>query len=226
MSASAKYAIIVAGGSGQRMGSKIPKQFLAMKGRPILMYTIEVFHRYSPDMPLILVLPEPHMKTWEQLCDRYKFNLPVSLCEGGASRFQSVKKGLGSIEGEDGLVAIHDGVRPLVNSEIIERSFNSAKKHHSGVAAIPLKDSIREVHTEGSRAVDRNDYRIVQTPQTFDLKLIKKAYSTGERNSYTDDASVWEAAGHAVHLISGSENNLKITTIQDLVVAELLMKLK
>jgi 2-C-methyl-D-erythritol 4-phosphate cytidylyltransferase len=225
MSSTAKYAIIVAGGSGQRMGSKIPKQFLTMRGRPVLMHTIEAFYNFPEKIKLILVLPGDHINTWKGLCEQYQFKIPVTLQTGGPTRFQSVLKGLNLING-GGLVAIHDGVRPLVDRELIERSFQTAQKFNSAVASIPLKNSIREILTDGSRSVDRHHYRLVQTPQTFKLELIKQAYQNARHDSFTDDASVWETAGHPVTLIDGSEKNLKITTIQDLVVAEMLMNLK
>ncbi len=160
MSHPGKYTIIVAGGSGQRMGSKIPKQFLLIKGRPILMYTIEAFHQYLPTMPLTLVLPRQHMGTWNDLCNNYKFHLPVTLCVGGNSRFQSVKNGLTTLP-EKGLVAIHDGARPLIDRETIERSFQSASRFKSGVTAIPIKNSIREVFTGGAFIWYRFNYRMV-----------------------------------------------------------------
>ncbi len=224
MSSTAKYAVVVAGGSGQRMGAKIPKQFLELKGRPVLMHTVEAFYQYPEKIEIILVLPEEHTKSWEALCNRYNFNLPVTLQHGGASRFQSVKNGLSAIDG-DGLVAIHDGVRPLIDTATIRRSFEIAQKHHSAVASVPLKDSIREMSENNSKSVDRSKFRIVQTPQTFKLSLIKQAYQQAQNDDFTDDASVWEAAGHTVRLFEGSEKNLKITTIRDLMVAEMLMSL-
>ena len=225
MSATTKHAIIVAGGSGERMGSRIPKQFLEIKGKPVLMHTIGAFHDYSQDIDLTVVLPEPHLITWKDLCQRYNFHIPHKLASGGATRFQSVKKGLESIQG-DGLVAIHDGVRPLIDSKILERCFETAAQKDSAVAMIGLKSSIRELLPEGSKSRNRNNFCIVQTPQTFRLELIKRAYQTDELESYTDDASVWEAAGNVVNLVEGSEKNLKITTIHDLVIAEMLMNFK
>ena len=219
------YAIIVAGGVGKRMGAKIPKQFLEIKGRPILIRTIEAYSNFSEDLQVILVLPEPHLETWKTVCTRYAFDTPLTVVAGGNTRFQSVKKGLQAIEGNDGLVAIHDGVRPLVGSNIIKASFENAAQHGSAVAVIPLKNSIRQVHASGSSALNRENYRIVQTPQTFQLGQIKQAYSIDEDATFTDDASVWEAAGNNITLIEGSEKNIKITTIRDLLIAETLMKL-
>ena len=220
------YAIIVAGGVGQRMGAKIPKQFLEIKGRPILIRTIEAYSDFSEALQVILVLPELHLETWKKVCARYGFDTPITVVTGGNTRFQSVKKGLQAIEGNDGLVAIHDGVRPLVGVDIIKESFEKAAQHGSAVAVVPLKDSIRQVHTSGSTALNRENYRIVQTPQTFHLGRIKQAYSIDEDAAFTDDASVWEASGNSITLIDGSEKNLKITTIRDLLIAETLMKLE
>ena len=226
MSINNKYAIIVAGGSGQRMGSKIPKQFLEIKGRPILIRTLEAFYQYSSNIQLVLVLPKDHMETWKSICERYHFHLPVTLKEGGATRFQSVRNGLEAIKDDQGLVAIHDGVRPLVDSSTINASFEIAEKSGSAIAVIPLKNSIRQVSNNHSKALDRQNYRLVQTPQTFKVALIKQAYQTQELPTFTDDASVWEAAGFQTTLFEGSEKNLKITTLQDLLFAEVLMKLK
>jgi 2-C-methyl-D-erythritol 4-phosphate cytidylyltransferase len=224
MSSIDKYAIIVAGGSGQRMGSKLPKQFLEIKGRPILIRTLEAYYNYSKELQLILVLPEAHIDTWNSICERYHFHLPLTIRPGGTTRFRSVKNGLEAIKENSGLVAIHDGVRPLVDSSIINDSFEIAKHHGSAIAAIPLKSSIRQITDSGSKALDRQNYRIVQTPQTFKVELIKKAYQIEELPTFTDDASVWEAAGFQVTLFEGSEKNIKITTIHDLLVAEMLMK--
>ncbi len=225
MTSPTKYAIIVAGGKGIRMGSKIPKQFLEMKGRPILMRTIESFYHCSKAIQLILVLPAAHLEIWSELCVRYQFEVPYKIQPGGPTRFQSVKNGLQAIV-ENGLVAIHDGVRPLVNAQMINASYTTAELYNSAVAAIPLKSSLREINLQGSRALKRSSYRIIQTPQTFKVNLIKEAYQIAEKDVYTDDASVWEAAGNQVTLFEGLERNLKITTIQDLVVAEILMKLE
>jgi 2-C-methyl-D-erythritol 4-phosphate cytidylyltransferase len=225
MTSTAKYAIIVAGGKGLRMGSETPKQFLEMKGRPVLMHTVESFYQYSKEIQLILVLSPAHLKTWAELCNRYQFEVPLTVQPGGSTRFQSVKKGLQTISG-NGLVAIHDGVRPLVDPRMIHESYETAEKYNSAVAAIPLKNSIREILSHGSRALNRASYCIIQTPQTFKVDLIKEAYKVEEKDIYTDDASVWEAVGNQVTLFEGMEKNLKITTIQDLVVAEFLLKLK
>ena len=220
-----EYALIVAGGKGTRIKSKIPKQFLELRGLPILMHTIEAFFRYSERINVILVLPEDDFTTWNTLCEKYNFKRPVLLQKGGDSRFQSVKNGLDKIQGE-GLVAIHDGVRPLVSEDIIGASFRLAAVHQSAVAAVRLKESIRMTDQDNTKAVDRSRFRLIQTPQTFDVQLIKKAYEMKEDPSLTDDASVAEHAGHTISLFEGSYENIKITTPEDLVIAEALIKHK
>jgi 2-C-methyl-D-erythritol 4-phosphate cytidylyltransferase len=223
-----RYAIIVAGGSGSRMQvgdspSQIPKQFLCIAGKPILMHTIERFAAPSDGSifgtPTIVVLPEKDFTTWERLCREYHFNIPVQLVVGGKTRFQSVKNGLAAIKG-DGLVAIHDGVRPFVSADMIEHSFQVAAAKGTAVAAVPLKDSIRLVEGESNRALDRSMLRLIQTPQTFQISLIQQAFQVEESPDFTDDASVAERAGFPIHLMDGSYENIKITTPEDLIWAE------
>lgn len=218
-----EYALIVAGGKGSRIKSDVPKQFLKLNGLPVLMHTIEAFYRYSESINIIVVLPERDFNTWGSLCVEFNFNKPVILQKGGDSRFQSVKLGLEKIP-EDGLVAIHDGVRPLVTEEIIGASFRLAAVHQSAIAAVHLKESIRMVNRHKTSAMDRSLFRIVQTPQTFQVALIKKAYEQKEDVSLTDDASVAERAGLTISLFEGSYENIKITTGEDLIIAEALMK--
>lgn len=220
-----EYALIVAGGKGTRIKSKVPKQFLELLGKPVLLHTLEAFYRYAPHMAVVLVLPEDDFATWESICRKYDFNHPYVLRKGGESRFQSVKNGLAAIEGE-GLVAIHDGVRPLVNEDIIGASFRLAAVHQSAVAAVRLKESIRMTDMDNTRAVDRSRFRLIQTPQTFNVQLIKKAYEMKEDPSLTDDASVAERSGHVISLFEGSYENIKITTPEDLVIAEALLAYK
>jgi 2-C-methyl-D-erythritol 4-phosphate cytidylyltransferase len=217
-----EYALIVAGGKGTRIKSDVPKQFIELSRKPILLHTIEAFLKYSPALSIILVLPEEDFKTWEVICEKFNFNNPVILQRGGETRFQSVKNGLDKIQGE-GLVAIHDGVRPLVSADLIGASFRLAAVHGSAVAAVRLKESIRMTDQDNTKAVDRSKFRIIQTPQTFDLQLIKKAYQIKEDSSLTDDASVAEKSGHVISLFEGSYENIKITTAEDLIVAEALM---
>jgi len=218
-----EYALIVAGGKGTRIKSNIPKQFLELAGLPLLMHTIDAFYRYSDKISVILVLSKDDFDTWEILCKKYSFTKPLILQQGGDSRFQSVKNGLDKIEG-NGLVAIHDGVRPLVSERIIESSFKLAAVNQSAIAAVQLKESIRRVDREITQSVDRARFRLIQTPQTFDVALIKKAYQIKEDETLTDDAGVAERDGHVVSLFDGSYENIKVTTAEDLIVAEALLK--
>lgn len=220
-----EYALIVAGGKGTRIKSKVPKQFLELSGRPVLLHTIEAFFRYSEGIQVILVLPEDDFPIWESICNRFQFTQSIVLQKGGETRFQSVKNGLEKIEGS-GCVAIHDGVRPLVSEDIIGDSFRLAAVHQSAVAAVRLKESIRMTDQDTTISMDRSKFRLIQTPQTFDVDLIKQAYQIKEDASLTDDASVAEKSGHLISLFEGSYENIKITTPEDLIVAETLMKLR
>jgi 2-C-methyl-D-erythritol 4-phosphate cytidylyltransferase len=220
-----KYAIILAGGKGTRIKSHTPKQFIELCGKPILLHTIEAFYRYDLNVQVIVVLPKIDMKYWEALVKKFKVSNSIMVAEGGETRFQSVKNGLHKINGE-GHVAIHDGVRPLVSETIIGESFNIAYTHQSAVTAVDLKDSIRIKDQNSTKAMDRSKFKLIQTPQTFEVSLIKKAYEQPEDSSLTDDASVAERAGHCIVLFEGSYENIKITTPEDLVIAEALLKSK
>ncbi len=220
---STEYALIVAGGKGTRIPGNVPKQFLLLGGRPMLMHTLLAFQEYNENMRIILVLPAGSFGTWNALCAKYDFNQPLTLKPGGETRFQSVKNGLSCIDG-DGLVAIHDGARPLVTSEIIRISFDLARTHLSAVASVALKESIRHVTGDRTARVSRADYRLIQTPQTFQAALIRQAYEIPEDPDLTDDASVAERAGNSINLFEGSYENVKITTAEDLWVAEALLK--
>jgi 2-C-methyl-D-erythritol 4-phosphate cytidylyltransferase len=217
-----EYAIVVAGGKGTRIKSKLPKQFLDLAGLPVLMHTINAFYRYSENINIILVLPKDDFNIWESLCKKHNFNKSLLLQQGGHSRFQSVKNGLDKIN-DDGLVAIHDGVRPLISEDIIGASFRLAAVHGSAVAAVRLKESIRITDQDNTKTVDRSRYRLIQTPQTFQVHMIKQAYQMMEDPSLTDDASVLEQAGHTISLFEGSYENIKITTPEDLIIAEALL---
>ncbi len=227
-----KYALIVAGGSGTRMQTEIPKQFLLLAGKPVLMHTITQFEKYSAEkLEIILVLPQEQIAFWEELCKKHQFNTPHTIIAGGKSRYQSVKNGLNSIKIEennnlnsDAIVAIHDGVRPLVSVSVIAQSFEMAKNKGNAVVCVPLKDSIRQVNAVNntSQAVNRADFRLIQTPQTFQLNQIKKAYLLPETPELTDDSSIAEKAGFKIHLLEGNYQNIKITTPEDLVFAETL----
>ncbi len=220
-----EYAIIVAGGSGSRMQSKTPKQFLLLAGRPILMHTIDAFRAYSENITILLVLPQQAIETWNSLCHTFDFNDDVKVIAGGNTRFQSVKNGLGSIPDGDSLVAIHDGVRPLVRPEIISASFRLSQIHGSAVASTRLKESLRQVDKDQTKSIDRSQYRSIQTPQTFKTELIKAAYDNAKENSgFTDDASVAEKNGVKISLFEGSYENIKITTPEDLLFAETIIQ--
>lgn len=213
-----KYVVIVAGGSGSRMKSELPKQFIELAGLPILMHTIKAFH--FDDIKIILVLPEPQIAFWQELLNQHQFNVPHEIVNGGVARFDSVKNGLDAIQETHGLVAIHDGVRPLIEREIISNSYSEAEKHGNAIVSIALKDSIRSVSSQSNQQEDRSRFRLIQTPQTFQLKLIKEAFLQAYDPLFTDDASVLEKAGHSIHLIEGSYQNIKITTPEDLLTAE------
>ena len=216
------YALIVAGGSGSRMKSELPKQFIELNGKPILLHTIEAFSQFDRDIKIILVLPESQIDFWNELILKHNIKINHEIVSGGANRFESVKNGLSTID-EDGMVAIHDGVRPMVSHKIISDGFRAASQYGSAIATVDLKDSIRQLSKEGSTTVNRANYKIVQTPQTFDVSLIQKAYQQKQEDSFTDDASVLEQGGGQIHLVEGDYSNIKITTPEDLIVAESLL---
>ncbi len=216
-----KFSIIVAGGSGSRMSSATPKQFIKIGGKPILMHTLDAFRRYDAQLKIILVLPATEQTFWENLVNEHSFDVTHQIVKGGNSRFSSVKNGLGAVpDDSEGLVAIHDGVRPFVSSEMIGRSFDMASKHGNAIAAVALKESIRKTTGESSLHVPRTDYKLIQTPQTFAIAEIKSAFKQEEKENFTDDASVLEANGGQIHLYEGDYRNIKITTPDDLIWAE------
>lgn len=217
------YAIIVAGGSGSRMKSEIPKQFLPLKGKPILVHTVEKFLQI-PDIQVIVVLPKNDIEYWNEITVSNEtiqsFKSSITITVGGASRFQSVKNGLFTIK-TDGLVAVHDGVRPLINLEIIQNSYEVAAQKGTAVTSVWVKDSVRQVDANGeSIALDRTKLKLVQTPQTFQVNLMKRAFEVEEQAFFTDCASVLEFAGEKITLIDGAYENIKITTPEDMLVAE------
>ena len=219
----ARAAIIVAGGTGTRMNSEIPKQFLEIAGWPVLMHTLNAFHTFDHALKIVVVLPAAEIDAWQHLIKSYQFKVTHELTTGGATRFESVKNGLQKIP-DQGLVAIHDGVRPLVTPAIIATSFEVAAQFGSAVAAVSLKESIRQVKAGKTFALDRSAYRLIQTPQTFDTALLKKAYEIPYDDTLTDDASVFEKAGHQIKLFEGSYENIKITTPEDLLTASMLLQ--
>ncbi len=216
-----EYAIIVAGGKGTRMSSLLPKQFLMLKGKPVLMHTIEKFYSYSNGITIILGLPQDDLSRWDRLCKEHSFEIPHQVVIGGTSRFQTVKNCLNTLSGE-GIVAIHDGVRPLVSKAIIDRCFKTTISKGSAIASVDLKESIRELSATNSKAVNRSNYKLIQTPQVFKLKEIQQAYKREEESWMTDDAGVAEHAGLQINLIEGEYSNIKITTPSDLMIAEAL----
>jgi 2-C-methyl-D-erythritol 4-phosphate cytidylyltransferase len=218
-----RYAIIVAGGKGLRMGGEQPKQFIPVEGRPVLMRTLDAFHACDASIQLILVLPHDHQAYWHELCAQYQFAVPHRIADGGATRFHSVQSGLSLVDAPEALVAVHDGVRPFVSPEVIRRCYAEAEAHGAVVPVIPVVETVRQLVGEGSKTVARDAYRLVQTPQTFRATLLRRAYEQPYTDAFTDDASVVEALGSAVSLVDGNRENIKLTTPFDLIVAKALV---
>lgn len=215
--------IIVAGGSGIRMKSIIPKQFMLLNNKPILLHTISAFLRYDAKMSIILVLPDEQISTWKSICNKFSFNTPHKIVKGGNTRFDSVKNGINIID-ESCIIAIHDGVRPLVSNNTISNAFNAAQKFGTAIPVVAINDSIRKITKNTNKSLNRNNYKIVQTPQCFKSDILKKAYAQPYSDAFTDDASVVEKLGKKIFIIEGNIENIKITTPQDLKIAESLMK--
>jgi 2-C-methyl-D-erythritol 4-phosphate cytidylyltransferase len=216
------FVVIVAGGSGKRMGADTPKQFLELAGKPVLMHTIEKFKKYNDTIEIITVLPENQLRFWNELQKKYSFDIPHTLVRGGAKRFISVRHGLEFVN-EPGLVAIHDGVRPLVSPDTIKRCFDAAEKYGNAIPVISPADSLRLETDNGNAPINRMNIKQVQTPQVFDIDLIKKAYKQDWDPSFTDDATVLEKAGEKIHMVEGNRENIKITNPEDLFIAETLL---
>lgn len=217
-----KYVIIVAGGKGTRMSADLPKQFLKLGDKPILMHTILRFAEYDPTMKIIVVLPQDQQDFWKELCRQYDFMVPHKIANGGDTRFQSVKNGLAFIR-ETGLVGIHDGVRPFVTTEVIDRCYKTAETAGAVIPVIDILETVREVLPEGSRSVNRNLYKVVQTPQVFQNDLLLRAYNQLYREEYTDDATVVESCDIKVTLVEGNRENIKITTPLDMMLGEVIV---
>ena len=217
-----RHIIIVAGGKGLRMGGDIPKQFLPVCGKPVLMRTIEAFYTYDNQIHVILVLPVSQQEYWLELCQTYNFNLPHEIADGGDTRFHSVSNGLALVDGE-GLVGIHDGVRPFVSQEVIARCFAEAEQKKAVIPVVGVVETVRCLEGEDSVTVPRDKYKLVQTPQVFDVALLKQAYHQEYTDMFTDDASVVEALGKKVYLVEGNRENIKLTTPFDLKLAEMLV---
>ena len=213
-----RYAILVAGGKGLRMGGDIPKQFLPIGGMPVLMRTVEVFRQAYPDIHIILVLPAPQQAYWQQLCREYSFSVPFQIADGGETRFHSVSNGLKLVPDDvEGVVGVYDGVRPFVSVETIRRCYDEAVEFGAVVPVVSVVETVRRLCKDGaSVTVPRDEYKLVQTPQTFRVSLLKEAYLQAYIPSFTDDASVVEAMGNPVHLVEGNRENIKITTPADI----------
>ncbi len=220
-----KYIIIVAGGKGLRMGNDIPKQFLPIGGKPILMHTIERFRAYDKDIKVILVLPKAQQDYWKTLCEQHQFTEPHEIADGGETRFESSKNGLALIpEGEDGLVGIHDGVRPFVSIDTITRCYDEAQRTCAALPVMPVNETLRQVAQNGtSKTVQRSEFRSVQTPQVFNIMMLKMAYAQPFNEGFTDDASVMESFGCKISMVEGNAENIKITSPFDLKIAEMLI---
>ncbi len=227
------YVIIVAGGHGSRMQSSLPKQFMLLAGKPLLMHTLNAF--LLAGVEIILVLPKDHFSTWSDLCQQYNFQTPIQLVAGGETRYHSVKNGLVMVketastdtpakDHQNTYVAVHDAARPFISPSGIQSAFDQAVQYGSFVPALPLTESLRHITDAGNQAVDRANYRSIQTPQIFPTAALKTAYNKPYQPSFTDDASVYEAAGHTIHLGQGWQENIKITTPQDLAWAEYYLK--
>lgn len=221
------YAIIVAGGKGLRMGGEIPKQFIPVAGKPILMHTLEKFQRFGESiadtggLKIILVLPKEQQEYWAELCTKYSFKVSHTVVNGGETRFHSVQNGLKAIPDDvDGVVGIHDGVRPFVSLDVIKRCYEEARMKKAVIPVMPVTDTLRDV-TQGKN-VYRENYKIVQTPQTFDIQLLKAANQQPYSEAFTDDASVVEAIGQEVTMVEGNRENIKITTPFDLKIADVI----
>ncbi|MEZ4721345.1 MAG: 2-C-methyl-D-erythritol 4-phosphate cytidylyltransferase [Flavobacteriales bacterium] len=217
--------VIVAGGKGSRMNSELPKQFMLLSDVPVLMHTLERFAQAIEDIHIVLVLPKDHISFWKGLCQQMDFDLHHEVVEGGKERFDSVKNGLTACPNE-GVIGVHDGVRPLLTEELILRCYTEAAKYGSALPVVPITQSLRKMDGESSYAVDRKGMLNVQTPQCFGAEQIKAAYNQPFTPAFTDDATVFEAAGNAIHLVDGEETNVKITTQADLKIAEAILGLR
>jgi len=214
--------IITAGGIGKRMGTDIPKQFIELNGKPILMHTINQFVAYNKNIQIIVVLPKNHIKYWEELVAKHQFKVQHQIAEGGQERFHSIKNGLALAKGD--LIGIHDAVRPFVSVEVINNCFEALNHHQAVIPVVSLKESIRKVSGQQSESVNRDDFKLVQTPQCFKKDIILKAYQQDYSDLFTDDASVVEQLNVPIHLVDGNDENIKITTPFDLEIANVLIK--
>ena len=220
-----QYVIIVAGGKGQRMGMDLPKQFIDIAGRPVMMHTINAFYNYNNEIKIVVAVEAGSIKLWGDLCRAYHFDIQHTVVAGGDTRFQSVKNGLMAV-GDEGFVAIHDAVRPLIEKKLIAEAFSRAEIYLAAVPVVPVHDTIRNIIGDSATALERNDLRIVQTPQVFDINLIREAYRQPYDDSFTDDAEVLQATGARIHYFDGQASNIKITRKENLEVVDVLLKSK
>ena len=218
-----RYAIIVAGGSGTRMGGDVPKQFLELGGKPVLFHSIEKFHEFDSEMTIIVVLPKDKIEYWQKIIEERNFSIKHEVVAGGDSRFMSVKNGLALVD-EDGIVAVHDGVRPLVSVELIKKTIEMAEKLGNAVPITYPVDSVRMITEKGIVPVDRRDIMMIQTPQVFKASYLKEAYDQLYHPMFTDDATVMNSKGHKIFFLDGERQNIKLTTQEDMLVAEVFMK--
>lgn len=217
------YVIIVAGGTGTRMNAGMPKQFISLAGKPILMHTIEKFYAADQAMKIILVLPENEISEWKKLCAQHHFIIAHEIVKGGETRFHSVKNGLERV-GEHGVAGVHDGVRPLLSVSLISKCFSEAAKKGNAVPCMPIRESVRKVNGSENQAMNRNELVAIQTPQCFSVASLKKAYLADYKSAFTDDASVVESIDEKINLVQGEHENIKITFPVDLIMAEAFMK--
>lgn len=216
--------VVVAGGSGTRMGAEIPKQFLLLKGRPILMHTLQRMHDRDATMELVLVLSSSETEHWKHLCKQHRFAVPHKIAKGGETRTASVKNGVQLTDPSAELIGVHDGVRPFVNGKVLRDCFQTAEETGAAVPATPVVQSLRKLDGDRNKAVDRDHFRAVQTPQCFQAKLLREAFANAPHQHFSDDASLVEASGHAITLVEGDSENIKITTPTDLIWAEAFLK--
>lgn len=214
--------IIVAGGKGLRMGGELPKQFLVIGDKPILMHTIEAFYKFDQNMNIVVVLPLMFQHYWLKICGEYGFNIKHTIADGGETRFHSVKNGLSHVQA--GIVAVHDGARPFVSVDLIKDVFDLAKTYKAVIPVIDVVDSLRQITEKGSKIIDRSQIKQVQTPQVFTVSVLKKAYKAEYTDAFTDDASVVESSKQKIYLTKGDTYNIKITTLFDLEVAKIILR--
>ena len=218
-----KIAVIVAGGNGTRMNTELPKQFLLLNGKPVLYYTIDTFLKAYDDLKIILVLPEEYLAAGKEIIDAYFDSSRIIITEGGRTRFHSVQNGLQLIDKES-IIFVHDGVRCLLSTDLIQRCYDTAVEFGSAIPVVDCKDSVRVIKGENNEAAERNNIKLVQTPQTFHSKILLPAFKIDFKDKFTDEATVVEAFGLKVHLVEGEENNIKITKPADLLIAEKLLQ--